>query len=683
MVYYLIIHQQNSKNDMKDIESKMKRLIDEINFHNYQYHGMDDPKISDHQFDKLVIELLDLEKENPQLIQVDSPTQRVGSRPIDGFTQIDHLTPMLSLENVFTMKELMSFEKRAKDKLSLEDKIEFIAEPKLDGVAVNLVYESGILSYATTRGDGTTGEDVTHNVLTIKSIPMKLKSSSPPKTIEIRGEIIISKNDFETMNRENAGKELKVFANPRNAAAGSIRQLDPNISKDRPLRFYAHGYGLLSDEDKFSTHYDVMNYLNDSGIVISPYSEVVIGAEECVRYYEKIDSLRDSLDFEIDGVVYKVNNISHQKELGFVSKAPRWAIAHKFSSIEVESKIIDVDFQVGRTGTITPVAKLKPINVGGVVVSNATLHNMDEINRKDVRKGDYVFVRRAGDVIPEIVSVNKRKRSNITKKIIFPDQCPSCGSEIIRKQGESAAKCTGGSICPDQTKELLKHFVSRKAFDIEGLGEKILDQLLESNMISSTSDLFRLNIDDLISLDRMGKKSSQNLISSIEACKNISFDRFIYAQGIHDVGLATSKSLSESFSSLEKLINAEMDDLLIIHDIGPIAANNIISFFNDSKKIKNIDRLIDLGVVIIYESEMDSHILNDKTFVITGTIQNMTRTDVKDLIEKNGGRVTSSISKKTSYLVAGDNPGSKIKKAADIGVNIINEEQLSELIKNG
>jgi len=485
------------------------------------------------------------------------------------------------------------------------------------------------------------------------------------------------------MNRENSGKDMKIFSNPRNAAAGSIRQLDPNISKNRPLRFYAHGYGLLSDEDNFASHYDVMSYLRDSGIVISPYSELVIGAKECGRYYEKIDSLRDSLDFEIDGVVYKVNNILHQKELGFVSKAPRWAIAHKFSSIEVESKILDIDFQVGRTGTITPVAKLKPINVGGVIVSNATLHNMDEINRKDVRKGDYVFVRRAGDVIPEIVSVNKSKRSKVTKKITFPKDCPSCGSPIIRKEGESAAKCIGRDICSDQVKEGLKHFVSRKAFDIEGLGEKILDQLLESNMISNTSDLFRLNTDDLISLERMGEKSSQNLISSIEASKNISFDRFIYAQGIHDVGLATSKSLSECFSSLERLINAEMDDLLIIHDIGPVAANNITSFFKDSENIKNIDRLIHLGVLITYESEMDSHILNDKTFVITGSLQNMTRTDLKDLIEKNGGRVTSSISKKTTYLVTGDNPGSKIKKAADIGVNIINEEQLSELIKNG
>ena len=669
--------------DMKEIKSKIRQLIDEINFHNYQYHGMDDPKISDHEFDKLVKTLLVLEKENPQLIQVDSPTQRVGSKPIDGFTQIEHLTPMLSLDNVFSIDELISFEKRVKDRISLKENIEFIAEPKLDGVAVNLVYESGKLSYATTRGDGTTGEDVTHNILTIKSIPIKLKSSSPPKRIEIRGEVIISKDDFKKMNKDNADKDMKVFANPRNAAAGSIRQLDPNISQERPLRFYAHGYGLFSDEGNFASHSDVMSYLSDAGVVVSPYSEVVTGSSECSRYYEKIDTIRHSLDFEIDGVVYKVNNISYQKELGFVSKAPRWAIAHKFSSIEVESKILDIDFQVGRTGTITPVAKLKPINVGGVIVSNATLHNMDEINRKDVRKGDYVFVRRAGDVIPEIVSVNTRKRSKKTEEIIFPKQCPSCGSEITRKDGESAVKCIGGNICPDQRKEGLKHFVSRKAFDIDGLGEKILNQLFDTNMISSTSDLFTLSIDDLMSLDRMGAKSSQNLISSIEASKVINFDRFIYALGINDVGLATSKSLSESFSSLENLINTEIDDLLIIHDIGPVVANNILSFFNDSKNKENIDRLIDLGVNIMYESETDSQILNDKTFVITGSLTKMTRTDVKDLIERNGGSVKSSVSKKTSYLLAGENPGSKIKKANDIGVSIINEEELSDLIKNG
>ena len=666
---------------MKDIEKKIKTLIDEINFHNYQYHGMDDPKISDHDFDQMVRALHDLEKNYPQLIQADSPTQRVGSKPIDRFIQIDHITPMLSLDNVFTKDELISFEKRIKDKLSLKENIEFIAEPKFDGVAVNLVYESGILSYATTRGDGKTGEDVTHNILTIKSIPIKLNISSPPEKIEIRGEIIISKNDFEKMNRENEAKNLKVFANPRNAAAGSIRQLDPNIAKSRPLRFYAHGYGFLSNENDFNNHSDVIKYLNDSGIVISPLSQIVTGAEECDKYYQKIDSTRDSLDFEIDGVVYKVNKISYQKELGFVSKAPRWAIAHKFSSVEVESKILDVDFQIGRTGTITPVAKLDPINVGGVMVSNATLHNMDEISRKDIRNGDHVFVRRAGDVIPEIVSVNKKKRSQQTKKIVFPKQCPSCGSEIVRKEGESAAKCTGGSVCPDQIKEGLKHFVSRNAFDIEGLGEKIIDQLLDSNLIRTTSDLFSLNFDELISLERMAEKSSQNLLISIEESKMISFDRFIYAQGINDVGLATSKSLSENFSSLEELKNTGIEELLMIRDIGPIVANSILDFFKDIKNIDNIDRLIQKGVEIIYQSENDSQILSGKTFVITGTLKNMTRSEAKNFIENNGGKVTSAVSKNTNYLLAGDNPGSKIKKAEDIGVSIINEDQMLDLIK--
>ena len=668
---------------MKDIELEIRKLIDEINFHNYQYHGMDDPKISDQEFDQMVKALHDLEKKYPQLIQVDSPTQRVGSKPIDRFIQIDHLTPMLSLDNVFSMNELMSFEKRIKDKLSLKEDIEFIAEPKFDGVAVNLLYESGKLSYATTRGDGKTGEDVTHNVLTIKSIPITLDTSSPPEKVEIRGEIIISKNDFEKMNRENEEKNLKVFANPRNAAAGSIRQLDPNIAKGRPLRFYAHGYGLLSNENDFTNHSDVIEYLNDSGIVVSPLSQLLTGAHECEKYYKKIDSTRGSLDFEIDGVVYKVNKISYQKELGFVSKAPRWAIAHKFSSVEVESRILDVDFQVGRTGTITPVAKLDPINVGGVVVSNATLHNMDEIRRKDIRNGDHVFVRRAGDVIPEIVSVNKKKRGQQTKKIVFPSHCPSCGSEIIRKEGESAAKCTGGNACPDQIKEGLKHFVSRNAFDIEGLGEKIIDQLLDSKLIKTTSDLFSLNFDELISLERMAEKSSQNLLTSIESSKIISFERFIYAQGINDVGLATSKSLAESFSSLEELINTEIEELLMIRDIGPIVANSILDFFKNIKNIENINRLIDTGVEVIYPSDNDNQILSDKIFVITGTLKNMTRSEAKNFIENNGGKVTSAVSKNTNYLLAGENPGSKMKKAEDIGVSIINEDQMLDLIKYG
>ena len=668
---------------MKDIELEIRKLIDEINFHNYQYHGMDDPKISDQEFDQMVKALHDLEKKYPQLIQVDSPTQRVGSKPIDRFIQIDHLTPMLSLDNVFSVDELMSFEKRIKDKLSLKEDIEFIAEPKFDGVAVNLLYESGKLSYATTRGDGKTGEDVTHNVLTIKSIPITLNTSSPPEKVEIRGEIIISKNDFEKMNRENEEKNLKVFANPRNAAAGSIRQLDPNIAKGRPLRFYAHGYGLLSNENDFTNHSDVIEYLNDSGIVVSPLSQLLTGAHECEKYYKKIDSTRGSLDFEIDGVVYKVNKISYQKELGFVSKAPRWAIAHKFSSVEVQSIILDVDFQVGRTGTITPVAKLDPINVGGVVVSNATLHNMDEIRRKDIRNGDHVFVRRAGDVIPEIVSVNKKKRGQQTKKIVFPSHCPSCGSEIIRKEGESAAKCTGGNACPDQIKEGLKHFVSRNAFDIEGLGEKIIDQLLDSKLIKTTSDLFSLNFDELISLERMAEKSSQNLLTSIESSKIISFERFIYAQGINDVGLATSKSLAESFSSLEELINTEIEELLMIRDIGPIVANSILDFFKNIKNIENINRLIDMGVEVIYPSDNDNQILSDKIFVITGTLKNMTRSEAKNFIENNGGKVTSAVSKNTNYLLAGENPGSKMKKAEDIGVSIINEDQMLDLIKYG
>ena len=668
---------------MSNIETKIKNLIDEINFHNTQYHGLDDPKISDRDFDLLVKELVKLEKDHPQLIQAESPTQRVGSKPVDRFTQIDHLKPMLSLDNVFSRDELLSFEKRIKDKLNTTDNIEFVAEPKLDGVAINLVYESGTLKYATTRGDGITGEDVTHNVLTIKSIPIKLDPLRTPKMIEVRGEIIITKKDFVKMNHLNTMNNLKVFANPRNAAAGSIRQLDPNVAKQRPLKFYAHGYGLFSDKKEFSSHQDVINYLIGSGIIVTPHSKLVVGSSECITYYEEINRLRDTLDFEIDGVVYKVNNLSFQEELGFVSKAPRWAIAHKYSSIEVESTIMNVDFQVGRTGTITPVAKLKPINVGGVMISNATLHNMDEIKRKDIRIGDFVSVRRAGDVIPEIVSVNKKKRDKSVKKIAFPKTCPSCGAEIIRKEGESAVKCSGGNSCPDQIKEGIKHFVSRKAFDIEGLGEKIIDQLLNSNTITNTSDLYSLDVDTLMNLERMGRKSSENLISSIEASKNISFARFIYAQGIKDVGLATSNSLAGNFSTLDDLINTDTDQLTNIQDIGPVVAESILMFLENEKNRENIELLIKAGINIEYQIKRDSQILKDKIFVLTGSLASMTRSDAQRMIEDNGGKVTSSVSQNTSYLVAGENPGSKIKKASNIGVNIISEDQLVNLIING
>ena len=667
---------------MKEVKLEIKKLVDQINFHNHQYHGLDNPQISDETFDQLIRELLRLEHDYPELIQTDSPTQRVGSRPIDRFTQTEHLKPMLSLDNVFTIDELYSFEKRVKDKLDLSEDIEFIAEPKLDGVAVNLVYESGNLKYATTRGDGQTGEDVTHNVITIKSIPLKLNNYKPPTIIEIRGEIIITKNDFELMNKKNAEEDEKIFANPRNAAAGSIRQLDPSIAQERPLKFFAHGFGFFSNEDDYSSYHDVMEMIKKSGVITTQESALVSGVIGCMTYYEMINSKRDSLEYEIDGVVYKVNNLSHQKNLGFISKAPRWAIAHKYSSLKVESRIIDIDFQVGRTGAITPVAKLEPTNISGVIVSNATLHNMDEIKRKDIHCGDYVFVRRAGDVIPEIVSVNLNKRSDQIKKIIFPKYCPSCGGNIIRKEGESASKCTDGYNCPDQIKEGLKHFVSRKAFDIEGLGVKIIDQLLEEKIIRTCADLFSLNKSELVCLDRMGEKSSQNLIESIENSKMIVFDRFIYAQGINDVGIATSKSLSNSYESLDDLINTDLDALLEIHDIGPIVAESILDYFKEKKNIKILSRLLESGVVIEYIQPVASKTLKHKIFVLTGTLSSMTRSEAQSIIEVNGGKITSSVSKNTTYLVAGDNPGSKVKKASDIGVKIISEDEFAELIND-
>ena len=666
---------------MKELLKKYEMLKEEIQLHNYNYHAKDNPTISDSEYDKLFRELLSFEEQNPNLVTSDSPSQRVGFTPLDEFETYEHSVPMLSLANVFSELEFLDFHDRILKRLVNIDDFDYFCEPKMDGAAVSLIYKDGILDRAVTRGDGRVGEDISQNVKTIRSIPQKLLSpdNKIPSLIVIRGEIFISKASFEDMNNFAMKNDAKVFANPRNAASGSLRQLDPKITSKRPLSFIAHGLGECKGID-FSSISDFYEHLKTWKIPTSDLCKKVSTKEECLEFHEKILAQRDSIPYEIDGVVFKVNDYDLHKRLGFISRAPRWAIAHKFPAEEATTILEDIEFQVGRTGILTPVARLNPVIVGGVTVKNATLHNIDEIKRLGIDVGDRVILRRAGDVIPKIVKVVEKYPES--RPVQIPKKCPCCKADVIRVN-TSDLMCTGGFNCDAIKKGQIIHFVSRKAFDIEGLGEKILDQLLESNMISSSSDLFKLNIDDLISLDRMGKKSSQNLISSIEASKNISFDRFIYAQGIHDVGLATSKSLSECFSSLEKLINAEMDDLLMIHDIGPVAANNIISFFTDSKNIKNIDRLIDLGVQITYESEMDSHILNDKTFVITGTLQNMTRTDVKNLIEKNGGRVTSSISKKTTYLVTGDNPGSKIKKAADIGVNIINEEQLSELIKNG
>ena len=666
---------------MVSVKKKIRELIDEINRHNYQYHSLDQPLISDEEYDGLFNELLQLEKEYPNELLIESPTQRVGSEPIVSFKQVEHSKPMLSLENAFIYDELDSFDKKINDKIENIDSITYVCEPKLDGVAINLKYLDGKLDVASTRGDGFFGEDVTHNIRTIKSIPLQLINAKPPSLIEIRGEVFISKSDFRQMNEDLIKQSLKPFANPRNAAAGSIRQLDPKMTNKRPLKFIAHGYGLINLNKPLETYYEVIQFIRDLGLPISSDLELSMNIKDCKKYYERILNKRDSLDYEIDGVVYKVNNLSIQDKLGFVSRAPRWAIAHKFSSGQVETTITDIEFQVGRTGALTPVAKLKPVSVSGVTVSNATLHNMDEIKRKDIRIGDSVFIRRAGDVIPEVVKIIIKKRPTDSKSIQAPKLCPSCGYQAIRVDGESAYKCSGGLECKAQLREHLKHFVSRKAFDIEGLGEKIIDQLLENKLINLTSDFFKLNTKDVVNLERMGEKSSNNLIESINNAKKIDFHRFIYGLGINDVGETTAKTIAKRYSNIKYLFQATTDDLETITDIGPVVAKNIYNYFKDSLNIKNIDSLFKNGVIIRYPNHTKGNDpLAGQTFVITGKLKNQSRENAENIIARLGGSVKSSISKKTNNLIVGDKPGSKLKKAKELNINIINENQFEKII---
>ena len=666
---------------MKTTKEQIRKLIDEINRHDYQYHSLDKPLISDDEYDGLFNKLLQLEKEYPDEVLPESPTQRVGSEPIGSFNQVEHSKPMLSLENAFIDDELDSFDKRIGDKIGTTDPIVYVSEPKIDGVAISLKYLNGSLDVATTRGDGFFGEDVTHNIKTIKSIPLKLVNSKPPSLIEVRGEVFISKSDFKQMNDDLIAQSLKPFANPRNAAAGSIRQHDPKITNKRPLKFIAHGYGLIDLDQPLETYYEVIQFINTLGLPISKELNLCMNINDCKKYYERILNIRDTLDYEIDGVVYKVNNINDQDKLGFVSRAPRWAIAHKFSSGQVETTITDIEFQVGRTGALTPVAKLKPVIVSGVTVSNATLHNMDEIKRKDIRIGDSVFIRRAGDVIPEVVKIILKKRPSSSKNIQAPKACPSCGSPATREDGEAAYKCSGGLKCKAQLREYLKHFVSRKAFDIDGLGEKIIDQLLENQLVNSTSDFFNLNIEDIVKLERMAEKSSINLISSINNAKQIDFNRFIYGLGINDVGETTAKTLANQYKNIDELIQTTTNELETINDIGPIVANNIFDFFKNESNIKNINQLFKLGVIIKYPNHINNNgPLSGQTFVITGRLENQSRESAEKSIEGLGGSVTSSISKNTNNLIVGDKPGSKLKKAQKLNINIINEINFEKII---
>lgn len=673
---------------MSEVRDKIESLREEIRYHNYRYHTLDDIEVPDAEYDRLMRELQRLEKEHPDLVTPDSPTQRVGAEPSETLTKVEHRVPMLSLGNVFADDELQDFHRRVADKLEFEDgatDLQYSAEPKLDGLAVSLMFEDGVFVRAATRGDGTTGEDITHSVRTIKSVPLRLLGEGYPGLLEVRGEIFMPRAGFEAFNKKAAAAGEKTLVNPRNAAAGSIRQLDPKLAAERPLDMYAYSVGLVEDGELPEYHSAIIDKLQGWGIKVCPERRVVIGVEGCLAFYRAIQEKRDSLAYDIDGVVYKVDSIAMQDELGFRSREPRWAIAHKFPAEEELTTVEGIDFQVGRTGALTPVARLQPVFVGGVTVSNVTLHNIDELHRKDVRVGDTVIVRRAGDVIPEVVSVVKRRRPKGTVEVQLPTQCPVCESNVGRDDGEAVARCTGGRRkCKAQRTGFLKHFVSRRAMDIDGLGSELIEQFVDEDRITTAADIYRLDKIELAERERMGEKSAENLISAIEASKSTTLARFLFALGIREVGETTAANLASHFGNLQPILDASEDQLLKVPDVGPVVVKRIREFLSEKHNLDAIAQLQELGVhwedVEPAQNSAEGP-LTGKTFVITGTLPDMTRDDAKTLIVREGGKVTGSVSSKTSYLLAGEKAGSKLEKAEKLGVEVLDLDGLKQLLK--
>ncbi len=666
--------------------ARVDELREQIRHHNYLYHVLDSPEVPDAEYDRLMRELTSLEAEHPELVTPDSPTQRVGDAPITAFGTVEHKLPMLSLDNAFSEEELRDFSRRVSDRLDLGDdeaELEYAAEPKLDGAAVSLLYEDGVFVRAATRGDGRTGEDITHNVRTIESEPLKLLGNGYPPTLEVRGEVYMPKAGFEEYNRKAAAAGEKTFVNPRNAAAGSLRQLDPRLTAERPLDMYAYSVGIVDGGDLPDRHSEVLDRLQEWGLRVSPERAVVRGAAGCFRYYERLGEIRNALAYEIDGVVFKVNELRLQRELGFVSRAPRWAIAQKFPAQEEMTVVNGVEFQVGRTGALTPVARLEPVFVGGVTVSNATLHNIDELHRKDVRPGDTVIIRRAGDVIPEVVSVVKSKRPRGAKPVDLPGNCPVCDSHVVREEGEAVARCTGGLFCSAQRIEALKHFVSRKAMDIDGLGAKVIEQLVGIDRVKTPADLFDLGVDELIELERMGQKSAENLVQAVDTARQTTLPRFLFALGIREVGEATAVSLAQYFGRFEDLLEANEEELQKVPDVGPVVAKRIVDFFAEPHNLEVIRTLQERGVRWPESDPMQQSAdgpLTGKTFVLTGTLSGMTRDEAKEKILGLGGKVTGSVSKKTDYVVFGEKAGSKLAKAEKLGVTAISEAEFLDLL---
>jgi DNA ligase (NAD+) len=678
-----------------EVTKRIQQLRTQLNTYSHQYYVLDAPSVPDGEYDRLYRELEAIENEYPESITSDSPTQKVGAPPLASFSQVTHERPMLSLDNAMNNDELIDFERKVRDRLKgnldRTAALEFACEPKLDGLAVSILYEDGQLVQAATRGDGATGENITLNVRTIKNVPLSLRGTDFPKRLEVRGEIYIPKAGFEKLNQDARENEGKVFANPRNAAAGSLRQLDSRITAKRPLEFCAYSIGVVSEEFVLpNKHEAILQCMKHWGLKINSDMAVVQGIQACVDYFAEMGRKRDALDYDIDGIVFKINDLDIQEQLGFVARAPRWAIAAKFPAQEEMTVLEGVDFQVGRTGALTPVARLKPVHVAGVMVSNATLHNMDEIARLGVKIGDTVIIRRAGDVIPQVVSVVMDRRSdevNSTSDIIMPTHCPVCDSHVEKIAGEAVARCSGGLYCGAQRKEAIKHFSSRKALDVDGLGNKLVEQLVDADLISSFDDLFHLNLDEVANLDRMAKKSAQNLLDSLEAAKTTTLGRFLYALGIREVGVTTAQNLADYFGFLERIQQADEATLLAVPDVGEIVAKHILSFFNEEHNQIIIEQLKKVGVnwpeaEPVSAAESAELPLAGRVYVITGTLNEMGRDDAKQYLQTLGGKVTGSVSAKTDCLVAGEKAGSKLTKAQSLGIDILDEAGFIQLLRD-
>jgi len=664
------------------IQKELKKLRDQIIHHNYRYYVLDDPHISDAEYDRLFRKLQELESQNPDLITPDSPTQRVGAIPLTEFETITHSIPMLSLDNGFNEAEIKEFDTRIKKLLNTSDHIEYIAEPKFDGLAVELVYVDGLFQNGSTRGDGITGEDITHNLKTIKSIPLRLINDKipVPERLEVRGEVIIGLAEFAELNSEREKMGESLFANPRNAAAGSLRQLDARVTASRPLDIFCHSSGQIIGHT-FSTHFEFLTTISKWGLKVNKLGVKCRGIHEVFDFYTHLIDTRDTLKYEIDGMVIKVNDFSLREKIGMKTRSPRWAIAYKFPARQEITQIKDINVQVGRTGALTPVATMKPVRIGGVEVSRATLHNQDEIDRKDIRIGDWVVIQRAGDVIPEVVKVITDRRTGNERIYTIPDHCPICNSHVVRLPNEAAHRCTNIS-CPAQLKESIKHFASRGAMDIEGIGTKIVDQLVDKNLVSDYADLYYLAKNQWAELDRMAEKSADNIMNALEKSKKITLDRFIFALGIRFVGEHVARLLVSNFKNLDKIKHASYDDFIAIHEIGPQVAQSVFQFFNEKKNIETIDHLLNAGIEFEEIERAENLPLSDKTFVFTGTLSKFSRDEAKSIVENLGARATSSVSKNTDYVIIGEAPGSKADKAKELGLTLMNETEFVKLIES-